>query len=176
MVDERGRDKNQICNGRRSAENRMWDNYRLILPARASHFRSVSKTISIIEDLGHRRDWRTCRSRCGILDASRKFRWKILGYARLLIRCHSILLWSDHDHDLVALFGTLGFECECLLIPADVELDDSSCNINRGSNGTQEWPPKNKWCLRTDVHLEYHEVHWYEKIRDPHRDIFRNSH
>jgi hypothetical protein len=33
-----------------------------------------------------------------------------------------ISLRSDHDHDLVALFGTLGFECECLLFPVDVEL------------------------------------------------------
>jgi hypothetical protein len=36
----------------------------------------------------------------------------------------------------------LGFECRCLLFPADVELYDPSCNINRGSGGTQEWPPK----------------------------------
>jgi hypothetical protein len=73
MVDERGRDKNQICNGGRRAENGMRDNYQFILPARASHFRSESKTISIPEDLGHRHDWRTCRSRCGILDALRIF-------------------------------------------------------------------------------------------------------
>jgi hypothetical protein len=43
MVDERGRDKNQICSGGRSAENGMRDNYRFILSARASHFRSSSK-------------------------------------------------------------------------------------------------------------------------------------
>jgi hypothetical protein len=41
----------------------------------------VSKTISIPEDLGHRCDWRTCRSRRGFLDASRK----ILGCAGLLV-------------------------------------------------------------------------------------------
>jgi hypothetical protein len=41
MVDERGWDKNQICNGGRMAENEMWDNYRFILPGRASHFRYV---------------------------------------------------------------------------------------------------------------------------------------
>ncbi len=64
------------------------------------------------------------------LDASRKFHRKILGCAGLLIECHSIPLRSDHDHDLVALFGTLGFECGCLLFPADVELYDPSCNIN----------------------------------------------
>jgi hypothetical protein len=54
MVDERGRDKNQICNGGRRAENEMRDNYQFILSMRASHFRSVSKTIPIPEDLGHR--------------------------------------------------------------------------------------------------------------------------
>jgi hypothetical protein len=132
MVDERGRDKNQLCSGGRTAENRMRDNYQFILPMRASHFRFVSKAASIPEDLGHQRDWRTCNSRHGILDASRKFRRKILGCAGLLIGCHSIPLWSDHDHDLVALFGALGIECECLLLPADVELDDPSCNINHG--------------------------------------------
>jgi hypothetical protein len=51
----------------------MLDNYRFILPMRASHFRSVSKTISTPKDLGLRRDWRTCHNRRDILDASRKF-------------------------------------------------------------------------------------------------------
>jgi hypothetical protein len=46
-----------------------------------SHFRSMSKTISIPKDLSCRRDWITCRSRRGILDASTK----ILGCAGLLI-------------------------------------------------------------------------------------------
>jgi hypothetical protein len=91
MVDERGRDKNQICNGERMAENEMWDNYRFILPARASHFRSMSKTIYIPEDLGCRCDRSTCRCRCGILDMPRKFYRKVLGIAGLLIGCHSIL-------------------------------------------------------------------------------------
>jgi hypothetical protein len=36
MVDERGRDKNQICNGGRRAENEMRDNYGFILPASKS--------------------------------------------------------------------------------------------------------------------------------------------
>jgi hypothetical protein len=53
----------------RRAENEIWDNYRFILPVRASQFRLVSKTASIAEDLGHRCDWKTCRSRRGILDA-----------------------------------------------------------------------------------------------------------
>jgi hypothetical protein len=107
----------------------------------------------------------------------RKFRRKILGRVRLLIGCHSIPLRSDRDHDLVALFDTLGFECGCLLFPADVELYDPSCNINRGSGGTQEWPPKNeRWYLTIDIHFEYHEVHMHEKIPDSYRDIFRDSH
>jgi hypothetical protein len=131
MVDERGRDKNQICIGGRRAENEMRDNSWFILSARASHFRSVSKTVSIPEDLGHRCDWRSYRSRRGILDMVRKFWRTILGCTRFLIGCHNIPLWSDHDHDLVALFITLRFECERLLLSADVELDDPSCNINR---------------------------------------------
>jgi hypothetical protein len=90
MVDERGRDKNQICNGGRSTENEVRDNYRFILPARASHFRSVSKTIPIPEDLGYWRDWRTYRSRHGILDVSGKFQRKIPGCVGLHIGCHSI--------------------------------------------------------------------------------------
>jgi hypothetical protein len=85
MVDERGRDKNQICNGGRRAENGMRDNCWFILPVRASHFRSVSKTVSIPEDLGHCNDWRTYHSGRGILDALRKFWQKIIGCAGLLI-------------------------------------------------------------------------------------------
>jgi hypothetical protein len=73
MVDEKGRDKNQICNDGIMAENGMRDNYWFILSMRASHFRSVSKTISIPEDLGNWYDWRTCCSRRGILNTSRKF-------------------------------------------------------------------------------------------------------
>jgi hypothetical protein len=91
MVDKSGRDKNQICKWWRRAETEIRDNYQFILLARASHFRSVSKTVSIPEDLGHQCDWRTCCSRCGILDASRKFCRKILDCARLLIGCHSNL-------------------------------------------------------------------------------------
>jgi hypothetical protein len=136
----------------------------------------VSKTISIPKNLGHRCDWRTCRNRHGILDTSRIFHRKILGYVGLRIGCHSIPLLSDRDHDLVALLGTLGFECECLLFSADIELHDPSCNINRGSGGTQEWLPKNERYLIIDTHLEYHEDHRYERIPDSHYDIFRNCH
>jgi hypothetical protein len=135
----------------------------------------VRKTVFIPKDLGHQCDWRTCHSRCGILDASRKFHRKIFNCAGLLIGSHSIPLQSDCDHDLVALLGILGFECECLLFPIDVELYDPSYNINHGSGGTQEWPPKNEQYLTTDIHLEYHEVHRYERNSDSHQDIFRNS-
>jgi hypothetical protein len=54
-----GEIKIKYANGGRRVENEMGDNYRFILPARASHFRSVSKTVSIPEDLGRRCDWRT---------------------------------------------------------------------------------------------------------------------
>jgi hypothetical protein len=91
MMDERGRDKNQIYNGGRRAENRMRDNYWFILPVRVSHFRSVSKTISIPKDLGHWHDCSTCCTIRGIVYASRKFRRKILSCAELLIGCHSIM-------------------------------------------------------------------------------------
>jgi hypothetical protein len=77
--------KIKYANSGRMAENEIRDNYQFILPVRASHFRSVSRTISIPEDLGHRCDWRTCRSRHGILDVSRKFHRKNLGCAGLLI-------------------------------------------------------------------------------------------
>jgi hypothetical protein len=64
MVDERGRKMQMVEEGQK---NKMRDNYRFILPVRASHFRSVGKTISIPKYLGHRCDWRTCRSGHGIL-------------------------------------------------------------------------------------------------------------
>jgi hypothetical protein len=69
----------------------------------------------------YRCDWRSCRNRSVILDTLREFCRKILGYVGLLIGCHSIPLRSDHDYDLVAFFDTHGFECGCLLFPADVE-------------------------------------------------------
>jgi hypothetical protein len=88
----KGEIKIKYANGGRRVDNDMWDNYRFILPMRASHFRSVRKTVSITEDLGRWCDWKTCRSRCGILEASRKFCRKILDYDGLLIGCHSIPL------------------------------------------------------------------------------------
>jgi hypothetical protein len=80
-----GEIKIKYANGGRRVENEISDNYQFVLLARASHFRYVRNTISIPEDLGHRCDWRTCHSRCGILDVSRKFHRKILGCTRLLI-------------------------------------------------------------------------------------------
>jgi hypothetical protein len=98
-----GEIKIKYANGGKRAENEMWDNYRFILSMRASHFRSVSKTIFIHEDLGHWCDWRTCHSRRDILDASRKIHRKILGCAELLIRC---------QHSATFYFTTEGiFSC-----------------------------------------------------------------
>jgi hypothetical protein len=161
-----GEIKNQICNGGRRAENKMWDNYRFILPVRASYFRSVSKTVSIPEDLGHRCDWKTYRSRCGILDASRKFWQNILGYAGLLIGCHSILrpsvswlrttfhvLWQDLyasypswacelvDSNLAAAREVLGVVDELLMNPINFHVDDPSHLINGRSDWLQEGFP-----------------------------------
>jgi putative transposon-encoded protein len=117
MVDERGRDKNQICNGGRRAENEMWDNYRFILPARESHFRSVSKTVSIPKDLGHQRDWRGCHNRHIILDSLRMFHRKILDCASLPIltdssqrsfsRFQSLFLQNSEDGPHTLLNGGL---------------------------------------------------------------------
>jgi hypothetical protein len=48
MVGKRERD----ANGGRRAKNKILDNYWFILLVRASHFKSVSETVSILEDLG----------------------------------------------------------------------------------------------------------------------------
>ena len=126
---------------------------------RASHFRSVSKTVSIPEDLGRWCDWRTCCSRHGILDAWRKFRRKILGYAGLLIGYHSILwpsilrlratshvLWQNlHasypsqacesvDLNLTAAYVVLAVVDELLMNPVNFLVDDPSHLINGHSN------------------------------------------
>jgi hypothetical protein len=104
-------------------------------------------------------DWRSCHNRGGILDTSKKIQGKILGCTGLLIGCHGIPLWFDRDHDLVALFGTLGFECECLLFPADVELYGASCNINRGSSGTQDGWMSSDTTHSWEVILKYQSPH-----------------
>jgi hypothetical protein len=80
-----GEIKIKYANGERRLKNEMWDNYQFILPVRTPHFRFVSKAVSIPEDLVHWCDWRTCRSRRGILDTSRKFHRKIIGSVVLLI-------------------------------------------------------------------------------------------
>jgi hypothetical protein len=53
MVDVGERWKIKYANGGKRVENEMRDNYQFILPTRASHFRSVSNTVCIPEDLGH---------------------------------------------------------------------------------------------------------------------------
>jgi hypothetical protein len=53
---EGGEIKIKYANGERREENEMRDSYRFILQARASHFRSMSKTISIPNDLSRRCD------------------------------------------------------------------------------------------------------------------------
>jgi hypothetical protein len=134
-------------------------NYPFILPVRASHFRYISKTVSIPKDLGHRWDWRTCRSRRGILDMLRKFRRKILSCAGHFIGCHSILrpsisrlrvtsqvLWQNlhasypsraHesvDSNLVAACEVLRVVDELLMNPVNFHVDDPSRLINGRSD------------------------------------------
>jgi hypothetical protein len=148
MVDER---RGENANGGKRVENELFDYYRFILPTRASHFSSFSKTVSIPEDLGHWRDWRTCHSRCGILDASKRFCRKILACASLLIGCHSILrpsisrlratshvLWQDLyasyrsraresvDSNLTVAHEVLGVVDELLMNPVNFHVDDPS--------------------------------------------------
>jgi hypothetical protein len=65
--------KIKYANGGRRVENKICDNYRFILLMRASHFRFASMTISILEDLGHWCNWRTCRSWRGIVDVPSGF-------------------------------------------------------------------------------------------------------
>jgi hypothetical protein len=92
MVDGKGEIKVKYANGGRRAQNEIRDYYMFILLVRASHFKSVSKTISIPDDLGCQCDWRTYRSRRGNIDASRKFRRKIFGCVGVLIGWHSSLV------------------------------------------------------------------------------------
>jgi hypothetical protein len=119
----------------------------------------VRKAVSIPKDLDHLCDWRTCRSRCGILDASKNFHRKILGCARLLIGCHSILrstvsrfratshvLWQDlHasypfqarelvDSNLTIAREVLGVVDELLMNPVNFYVDDPSHLINGRSD------------------------------------------
>jgi hypothetical protein len=156
MVDERERDEKSNM---QMVENEMRDNYWFNLPVRASHFRFVSNIVSIPEDLGRQCDWRTCHSRRGILDVSRKFRRKILSCSRLLIVCHCIprpsvsrlratchVLWQNlHasypsqarelvDSNLAAACGVLGVVDELLMNPINFHVDDPSRLINGHSD------------------------------------------
>jgi hypothetical protein len=127
---------------------RKWDNYRFTSRWELHIYSLWARLSPYLSRLICQCDWRSCRNWGGILDTLRKFHRKILGCAGLLIGCHSIPLRSNHDHDFVALFGTLGFQCECLLFPTDIELYGPNYNINHGSGGTQEQSPqaqKNSW-------------------------------
>jgi hypothetical protein len=120
---------------------------------------SVSKTISIPEDLGHRHDWRTCRSRHDIHDASTKFHRRILYCARLLIGCHSIpqpsvswlrvtfhVLWQhlrtsypsraceSVDSNLAVAREVLGVGDKLLMNLVNFHVDDPSLLINGHSD------------------------------------------
>jgi hypothetical protein len=77
---------------------------------------------------------------------------------------------------LVALFGTHGIECECLLFPTDVELYNASCNINHGFGGIQDGCMSSDTAHSWEAILEYHEVHRPERIPDSQWDIIRGSH
>jgi hypothetical protein len=68
------------------------------------------------------------------------------------------------------------FECECQLFSADVELYYPSCNINRGSGGTQDGCLSSDTAHSCEAILEYHEVHMHERIPDSHQDIFHGTH
>jgi hypothetical protein len=76
---------------------------------------------------------------------------------------------------LLHFFCTLGFECECLLFPADVELYDPSCNVNHGSGATQDGCLLSYTTHSWEAIPKYHEVHMHERIPDSHRDIFPGS-
>jgi hypothetical protein len=71
--------------------------------ARASHFRSVSNTVSIPENLGHRHDWRTCHSRHGIHDTLRKF-------CRRILDCIGLLILTDSSQRSFSRFWSLFLE------------------------------------------------------------------
>jgi hypothetical protein len=63
----------------------------------------VSKTVTIPEDLSHQRNWRTCHSRHGILDASRKFH-------RTILNCIGLLILTDSSQRSFSRFWSLFLE------------------------------------------------------------------
>jgi hypothetical protein len=138
---------------------------------RASHFRSMSKTVSIPKDLSCQCNWRTCRSRCSILDTSRKFHRKILGGARLLIGVIAFLSSVIVTMTWLHCSAPLGLNVNVSSFPLML-----SFMIPAATSIVALAVLKNEWYLTTDIHLEYHEVHRYERIPDSHWDIFHNSH
>jgi hypothetical protein len=92
-----------------------------------SHFMSVSKINSIPEDLGHRCDWRTCRSRRGILHAPRKFYRKNLGCARLLVGCHGFSQTDSSQRSSSRFWG--------------LSLEHSEDGLHTFLNGALRWIP-----------------------------------
>jgi hypothetical protein len=107
---------------------------------------------------------------------SRKFSRKILDCARLLIGCHSILSCLIVTMTWLHFLVRLGLNVDVSSFLLMLSFYDPSCNINRCSGGTQEWPPKNKRYLMSHIHFKYHKVHRHERIPDSHQDIFLNSH
>jgi hypothetical protein len=136
-----------------------------------SHFKSVSKTISIPKDLGRLCVWRTCHYRRGILDTPRKFHRKILGSAGFISG-----VMTFHSSLIVTLTW---LHCS---IPLGLNVNVSSFPLMLSFMilaATSIATPavlKNERYLMTDIHINYHEVHRYERIPDSHRDIFGNSH
>jgi hypothetical protein len=99
-------------------KNQVWDNYWFNLLARASHFRSVSKTVSIPWRLIHRCDWRLWRGRCGMFVVPQKFARWIIGCVRLLSGrignfLLSLILWAVK---LFNCYGSLGSAPTCWIL------------------------------------------------------------
>jgi hypothetical protein len=99
MVDERGEKMQMVEEGKWKYEittslfSRR-ERHILDLLARVSYFRSISKTVSIHEDLSHRSDLRTCCSRRDIRYALRKFVEKLsaaLGFLSCVIAFYDLL-------------------------------------------------------------------------------------
>jgi hypothetical protein len=182
--------KIKYANGKRRVKNKIWDNYRFILPTRASHFRSVSKIVCKLEDLDYWCDWRTCHSWCGILVAPSGFHWEILGCTGLLIGCHGILLgsfvlrlratphvlwyylhasyhpraWVSVDSNLAAACEVLGVVDELLMNHINFHVVRSSRLINSCSDWLLEGLPKDDGGLLMRIHIHDHEINQGQRI------------
>jgi hypothetical protein len=77
--------------------------------------------------------------------------------------------------ELFHVLHSLRLECKGLLLPIDIQLYNTSCDINGCSGSTQEWSPQDEECLMTDIHFKYHKIHWYVGIPDSHWNIIHNS-